>query len=118
MSSTKADMVLVQLDRIKGVIDEAVTRLGMSPQPFTQFSGGRVVRVLPQEVLFGAAYNREGLQGLLDRVPEPPEQPTSRARHIGATSEASKARIEQELAGDESVQKPTRKGKAKAESAA
>lgn len=103
MSSSKVDAVLRVLDRIKTMCDESINELGMSHRPILQFFGPPV---LPQLALFNAAYDRTKLQKLLENVPEPPEETTSRARHIGATSEASRARIEAELAGVDPDAKP------------
>lgn len=112
MSTTKVDMVLAALDRIHLTIEQEISRLGMSPQPFLQFSpagDGSTIKITPHMALVQAAYNRSLINRLLERVPEPPEEVTSKARHIGATSDASRARIAAELNGQEQPKPPAKK---------
>lgn len=70
MSTTKADSVLRALDRIKSVIDEEQSRLGISPQPILQFFGPPIA---VHTALVQAAYDRSRINRLLEIVPEPPE---------------------------------------------
>jgi hypothetical protein len=68
MSTTKVDLVLRALDRIKSTIEEEQSRLGISPQPILQFFGPPIP---PYMALVQAAWDRSRINRLLEIVPEP-----------------------------------------------